>query len=102
MAGNLRIAAPTAFGRVAVLPVLVDVMRSNPRLRFNLHLSDRYADLNLNEIDLALRFSAKAPSGWSATPVSNVSRRLCASPLYVELHGVPYLALSMIFLTIAS
>lgn len=88
-AGLVRITASTAFGRAVVAPALGALLEDYPRLRIELDLSDRYADLAVEPFDLAVRLSSEAPSGWVATPIGRIAPRLCAAPAYVARHGAP-------------
>lgn len=89
VAGLVRIAAPTAFGRACVVPALNDLCRAHSSLRVELDLEDRYADLSSAGVDLALRFASGAPSGWTVEPLGEVGAALCASPSYLASHGQP-------------
>ena len=42
--GVLRIDVPVTYGKKVVLPVLAQLARAHPQLRFELRLSDQYAD----------------------------------------------------------
>ena len=58
-------------------------------MQIDLDLSDRYLDLQSSGVDLAIRLSNDAPSGWMIVDVGAVPVRLCASPAYIAKHGVP-------------
>ncbi|MGJ4952760.1 LysR substrate-binding domain-containing protein [Bradyrhizobium sp. HKCCYLS20291] len=87
MAGSVRIAAPTAFGRATLATILAEMAAQYPDLRFELDLSDRYVDLSSGRYDLAIRLSADAPSGWSCDEIGRIAGRLCASPAYLARSG---------------
>jgi DNA-binding transcriptional LysR family regulator len=89
VAGLVRITAPTAFGRAVLAPVIAAVTNENPNLRIDLDLSDRYLDLQTANMDLAIRFLDEAPSGWVVEKLGSVPGVLCASPAYLEKHGIP-------------
>src|SRR5690242_20065943 len=55
--GLLRITMPTAYGRTVVLPRLAVLGQRHPKLRFELDLSDRYADILEEGYDLAIRIA---------------------------------------------
>ena len=88
-AGLVRITAPTAFGRACLVPVLAELTEAHPALQIDLDLSDRYLDLQSSGVDLAIRLSDDAPSGWMSVDLGAVPVRLCASPAYIAKHGVP-------------
>lgn len=89
MSGSIRIAVPTTFGRLHVLPVVPDLLSKYPRLEVDLILSDRMRDMVEDRIDLAIRVGA-------VDEPDAVVRRLARTPLvcvgsrqYFEKHGVP-------------
>lgn len=88
--GRLRIDLPSAFGRMYVVPVLVELMADYPELTVSASFSDRRVDLIEDGIDIAVRIGAPP----DATDV--VARQLgvqtlvvCASPAYIERYGSP-------------
>lgn len=89
-AGPVRIDLPTAFGRLYVMPVLLDVAARCPALQLNVSFNDRLVDLIDEGIDLAVRIGEPGDS------TDLVARRLgvqqlviCGSPAYVAAHGAP-------------
>ena len=89
MSGSIRIAVPTTFGRLHVLPVVPDLLSKYPRLEVDLVLSDRMRDMVEDRIDLAIRVGV-------VDEPDAVVRRLSRTPLvcvgsrqYFERHGVP-------------
>ncbi|MBX9801454.1 MAG: LysR family transcriptional regulator [Caulobacteraceae bacterium] len=87
--GLVRMTGPTAFGRKVLAPAVGRLLDAHPALRIELELSDRYADLRTEPIDLAVRFSKEAPSGWACLPLGRIALRVCASPAYLARHGAP-------------
>jgi DNA-binding transcriptional LysR family regulator len=53
--GEVRIDLPTAFGRLHVIPVLLDVAERYPALYLNVSFTDRHVDIVGENIDLAVR-----------------------------------------------
>jgi DNA-binding transcriptional LysR family regulator len=86
--GLLRITMPTAFGRACVLPCLTRLATRYSRLRFEVDLSDRYADLLEGNYDVAVRLATTSQSGINEQRIASFSLCLCASPSYVALHGL--------------
>jgi DNA-binding transcriptional LysR family regulator len=89
MAGNLRISAPTSFGRLYVAPFLSSFLDSHPRIAVQLDLSDGFVDLAAERIDVAIRITGAVPPSLVAHRLGDSPRVLCAAPSYVEKHGVP-------------
>ncbi|MDW9368998.1 LysR family transcriptional regulator [Sinorhizobium meliloti] len=88
--GRLRISMPVLFGRQCVAPLLRDLLRSHPRLEFDLSFNDRVIDLLDEGFDLAIRNSPLGNgSGLMMRTVAEQRMTVCASPAYLEAHGMP-------------
>ena len=87
--GELTIAAPLVFGRLHVLPVVQALLAAHPRLAIRLLLSDRYAHLVDEGIDVAVRIGALSDSSLRAVKLGKVSRTVVASAAYLRRRGTP-------------
>jgi DNA-binding transcriptional LysR family regulator len=87
--GGLVITAPIVFGRLHVLPVVLDFLRAYPDIDIRFWLADHIVNLNEQPIDLAVRIGELADSGLVATRVGSISRVVCGSPRYFAKHGTP-------------
>jgi DNA-binding transcriptional LysR family regulator len=87
--GELVITAPIVFGRVHVLPVVIEFLRAYPEVDVRLSLGDRTVNLLENHIDLALRIGELPDSSLSAIRLGTIRRVVCASPDYLADHGMP-------------
>jgi DNA-binding transcriptional LysR family regulator len=87
--GDLIVTAPVVFGRLHVLPVVTDFLAAFPEISVRLTLSDRNVHLVDDHIDLAVRIGALPDSTMIATRVGQVRRVVCASPAWLDAHGVP-------------
>lgn len=87
--GTLVITAPVTFGRLHILPVLTDLLRSYPALKAELTLIDRVVRLVEEGIDVAVRIGDLSDSSLHALKVAEVRRILVASPAYLAEHGSP-------------
>ncbi len=87
--GELVIAAPLVFGRLHVLPIVIELLRAYPEIRARLVLSDRVANLGEDHLDVAIRIGALADSSAIAVRVGSVRRVTCASPAFLAAHGKP-------------
>ncbi|HEV7321290.1 MAG TPA: LysR family transcriptional regulator [Ensifer sp.] len=85
--GDLTVAAPIVFGRLHVLPVIVDFLKVHPEVDMRLALGDRFSNLVDDHIDLALRIGHLPDSNLVATKIGAVRRVVYASPDYVARHG---------------
>ena len=89
MHGTLKISAPTSFGRLHIAPHLKSFMQAHPELSLNLVLSDEFVDIVGGGFDLAIRIAELTDSSLVARRLAPVRRVLCASPAYIDAHGMP-------------
>ena len=87
--GQLVISAPVVFGRLHLLPVVVEFLREFPDVDVRLIQADRVVNLLEEHVDLALRIGELADSGLVATKVGEIRRVCCASPAYLTAYGYP-------------
>jgi len=87
--GTLTVAAPLAFGRLHVLPVVIGLLREQPALSIRLTLSDRIVPLVEEGVDIAVRIGPLTDSALIAVRIGEVRRLLAASPDYLARRGVP-------------
>lgn len=87
--GTLSITAPILFGRLMVLPCIVDYMRGHPLVEVSAQFLDRVVNVAEEGIDVAIRIGHLPDSALRATRVGQVRRVLCAAPGYLELAGLP-------------
>jgi DNA-binding transcriptional LysR family regulator len=87
--GELIITAPVVFGRLQIVPILVEFLRAYPDVNVRLELQDRIVNLLEDQMDVALRIGTLPDSGLIATHLGNVRRVLCASPAYLRTAGIP-------------
>lgn len=87
--GTLSITAPVMFGRLFVMPCMIDYMQRYPQVKMIAHLVDRVTNLVDEGMDVAIRIGHLSDSGLRAIKVGQVRRVLCASPAYLEQFGTP-------------
>ncbi len=87
--GELVITAPLVFGRLQLVPVLVEFLTAYPEINVRLALGDRIVNLLEDRVDLALRIGELPDSGLVATHLGAIRRVLCASPAYLAKKGTP-------------
>ena len=87
--GQLRVSAPSGFGRRHVAPLLGEFMQANPAVQINLNLSDRLVDLVNENIDCAIRIGELTDSSLVSVRLGEMRRMVVASPAYLVAHGVP-------------
>jgi len=89
--GTLSITAPVMFGRMFVMPCIIDYMQRYPQVKIIAHLVDRVTNLVDEGMDVAIRIGHLPDSGLRAIKVGEVRRVLCASPAYLGKSGTPKL-----------
>jgi len=87
--GDLTMTAPVVFGRLHVLPVVIEFLKIYPEINLRLNLSDRQVNLVEDHIDLALRIGNLPDSNLVATKVGSIRRASYASPAYLAQRGIP-------------
>jgi DNA-binding transcriptional LysR family regulator len=87
--GTLRIAAPSSFARMHIVPGLPDFMRRYPDLRPDMRVSDSLVDLVEGAFDVAVRYADLSDSSFVARRIAPDRRVLVASPDYLNRHGHP-------------
>ncbi|CAK06919.1 LysR family transcriptional regulator [Rhizobium johnstonii] len=87
--GELTMTAPIVFGRLHVLPVVVDFLKAYPDINLRLMLGDRLSNLVEDHIDVALRIGNLPDSNLIATRLGAIRRTVYASPDYLTRHTLP-------------
>jgi DNA-binding transcriptional LysR family regulator len=88
--GKLRIDMPAAFGRLVLLPLLLDIAKAYPALRLVMTFTDRIVDPVEEGIDLSIRFGElRDCSSLISRRLTEQDLLLCASPRYLQAHGTP-------------
>lgn len=87
--GTLRIAAPSSFARMHIVPGLPEFMMRYPDLRLDMRLSDRIVDLVEGAFDVAVRYTDLGDSTFVARRIAPDRRVLVASPDYLDRRGRP-------------
>ena len=89
--GLVSVTSSPTFGRIAVMPVLLDLLDRYPDISVSTLLVDRVVHLIEEGIDVAVRLAELPDSSLMAVRVGSVRRVLCASPDYLAAHGRPQL-----------
>jgi DNA-binding transcriptional LysR family regulator len=87
--GELVLSAPVALGRIMLLPVVGDFLKSFPEVDVQLGLQDRLVNLVEEHVDAALRIGVLADSSLIAVRLGEIRRVVCASPAYLKARGTP-------------
>lgn len=90
VAGRLRVSMPVLFGRRCAAPILLKFAQDHPKLELDLNFTDSRVDLVNDGFDLAIRNGLLGE--WPGLMVRRLAHQLmtvCASPGYLQVHGVP-------------
>ncbi|MEE4078117.1 LysR family transcriptional regulator [Pseudomonas viridiflava] len=88
LVGTLRLAAPFGYGRQRIAPLLARFARLHPQLRLHLDLRETpWPDRH--DSDAVIHIGSLNDSLWIARTLALNNRWLCASPAYLEQHGIP-------------
>ncbi|NCT83504.1 MAG: LysR family transcriptional regulator [Comamonadaceae bacterium] len=90
--GTLRISTSVAFGRRAMLPLVLRYMREHPEVTVDLSFDDRYVNLVEQGVDLAIRMGRLADSTLGARYLGTNPWLMVAAPDYLARHGAPLVA----------
>lgn len=88
--GEIVVTVPIVFGRMHLIPVVVEFLAAYPEVGICLRLDDGFAHLADDRIDLAVRIGALPDSGLMAKRVADIARVVCASPDYLVRRSVPH------------
>ena len=87
--GELIVTAPLVFGRLHLLPVVIEFIKAYPEIDIRLVLNDRVVGLAEDHVDLAVRIGELPASSLVAIRVGSIGRIVCASPAYLAVRGRP-------------
>lgn len=87
--GLLRVNAPVTFGNLHLAPLWPRFLEANPGVRLDITLNDRVVDLVDEGYDLAIRITTLGSSQLVSRRFATTRMVLCASPGYLQAHGVP-------------
>jgi DNA-binding transcriptional LysR family regulator len=87
--GDLIIAAPIVFGRLHVLPIVIEFLKNYSEIDIRMVLADRVTNLFEEQIDVAVRIGELPDSSLIATRVGLIRPVVCGSPAYFAARGTP-------------
>ena len=87
--GKLRVDMPASVGRLVVFPALPEFTRRYPLIELEVGLSDRPVDLIREGVDCVVRGGLTMDDSLVARPLVMMDQVTCASPDYLQAHGVP-------------
>lgn len=87
--GQLAVTAPSMFGRIHVLPLLLAFLDGHPKVTARTLFVDRLVHLVDEGFDVALRFAQLPDSSLTAIPLGHMRRVTVAAPAYLSRAGEP-------------
>lgn len=87
--GMLRVCSSFGFGRNIVAPALSQLAEAYPALQIRFEVFDRLVDVGAEGFDLDIRVGDEMAPHHIARQLAPNHRVLCASPGYVQRHGLP-------------
>jgi DNA-binding transcriptional LysR family regulator len=88
-AGLLRVTTAGSFAEAQLTSALVDFQQRHPQVEVMLSVGDKATDLVAERVDLAVRITNSLDAAVIARPLARCRSMLCASPDYLQRHGVP-------------
>lgn len=87
--GHIVVTAPVLFGRMHVMPGIVDYLQRYPDTGVSALFLDRMVNLLEEGVDVGVRIGELPDSSFRALRVGQVRRVLCAAPSYLATYGSP-------------
>ncbi len=87
--GLLRMAMPSSFARMHVIPLLAQFKKLYPQVTLDLRLSDEILDAVESAYDIVIRNANLSDSSMIARKLATDRRILVASPSYIKQYGAP-------------
>lgn len=87
--GHLAVTAPVMFGRLFVMPGIVEYLERYPAMEVEAVFLDRSVNLLEEGLDVGVRIGELPDSSMRALRVGSVRHVLVAAPAYLERHGSP-------------
>ncbi|EGG99275.1 Transcriptional regulator2C LysR family [gamma proteobacterium IMCC2047] len=87
--GHLTITAPAMFGRMHVMPGIIEYLERYPNTQVSAVFFDRVVNLLEEGIDVGIRIGELPDSSMRALRVGEVRIITCAAPEYLAKNGIP-------------
>lgn len=87
--GKLTISTSLDFGQWLLVQSIPEFLMQYLEIQIDLRLSDRFVDLVVEEIDVAIRLGALEDSSLIRRHLGRARFALCASPNYLKANGTP-------------
>jgi len=88
--GTFALTIPHACEKDVVVPALGQLCKEFPLIQPQIHVTDSAQDLIQNNLDVAIYAGELKDSNYRALPMGSASEIFCATPAYVQKHGLPH------------
>lgn len=89
LSGLLRIAAPKAFCKHIMAPLVFRFMAQHPKLKVQLTASDHPIDPVGGEVDILIQITQTPLEHLVAKSLGRIKQVVCATPVYIQQHSQP-------------
>ncbi len=87
--GTFALTIPHACEKDVVVPALGQLCKEFPLIQPQIHVTDSAQDLIQHNLDVAIYGGELRDSNYRALPLGSASEIFCATPTYVQKHGLP-------------
>ncbi len=88
--GKIKLSAPVTYGEQQILPLVNDFIKQYSDVEVTAYLSNQQIDLVEEGYDLAIRLGKLTDSSMMAKKLGKRTNYVCASPDYLNQHGIPH------------
>jgi DNA-binding transcriptional LysR family regulator len=88
--GKVKLSAPVTYGEQQILPLVNNFMQQYSDVEVTAFLSNQQVDLVEGGYDLAIRLGKLSDSSMMAKKLGKRTNYVCASPAYLDKHGIPH------------
>lgn len=87
--GLLKMSVPLSYANLRLAPALTAFMRQHPHVEIWLDADNRRVDMISEGYDMVIRVTDQPEEGMVARKLEDAAMRLCCSPEYIALNGIP-------------
>jgi len=87
--GTFALTIPHSCEKDVVIPAISQLCKEFPLIQPQIHVTDSPQDLIKNNLDVAIYGGELKDSNYRALPMGSASEIFCATPAYVQKHGMP-------------
>jgi DNA-binding transcriptional LysR family regulator len=88
--GTFAITIPHSCEKDIVIPALSQLCQEFPLIEPDVQVTDTAQDLIKNNLDVAIYAGELRDSNYRALPIGNAHEIFCATPSYIQKHGMPH------------